>query len=166
MWIPINPWWTIPFKDAWAQGRHPPLSTCPCQLLLVLSFCGCRAHFRSDVPCVIDLVMILWICLESLRLNFNCSVILFIMTPSIPDISRMPRFILIECYCCQEAVQWTEFGAKLWERKIWFLIVVCVSAAIIAVSFTSLFCLWKAQDWGSALHPWNMTALRLRLNGR
>ena len=107
--------------------------------------------------------MILWICLESLRFNLNCNVILFIMTPSIPDISRMPRFILIQCYCCQEAIQRTDFGAELWERKIWFLIGVCVSAAIIAVSFTSLFCLWKAQDWGNALHPWNMTTLWLRL---
>ena len=116
--------------------------------------------------------MILWICLESLRFNLNCNVILFIMTPSIPDISRMPRFILIECYCCQEAVQRTNFGAELWERKIWFLIGVCVSAAIIAVSFTSLFCLWKAlllRLWGLLLgaghslgpHPFITSALAI-----
>ena len=141
MWIPINPWLMIPFKDAWVQCRHLPLSTCSSQLLLVLSFCGSRAHLGSDIPFVIELVMILRICLESLRIESNCSVILLRMTSSIPDISRMPRFILIECHCCQEAVQWTKFGAELWERKVWFLVGVCISAAIIAVSFTSLFCL-------------------------
>lgn len=48
MWISINPWLLIPFKDAWVQCRHLQLSTCSSQLLLVLSFCGSRAHLGSD----------------------------------------------------------------------------------------------------------------------
>lgn len=42
-------WLVIPFKDVWVNDGLPQLSTCPSQLLLVLSFCPSRAHFGSDV---------------------------------------------------------------------------------------------------------------------
>lgn len=112
-----DPWPRIHFKNVWVKDRHAQLSPCPRQLPPILSFCAIKALFGSDTPFVIEIVMILRICLESLHIESNCSVILFSVTSSIPGTSKMPSFLLVECHCGQEAVQQTKFGIELWETE-------------------------------------------------